>query len=198
MLDTLAVGGDTSDSGEYLFDEDNDYTLDFDPVDASGTQRGKYLHLGSESMFSGINFDLATDGATGGTLNLVWEYWDGDSWEDLEGISGFTDDTSNLTSDGAVYWTSNPTNWRSYSVNGNTDQYYIRVSLNASSGTYSTDPVENLIRTDIIYIQYLGNITEADQTLIVIPEGLLPLLALIPLVPGLSRKKLRRRLLKSG
>ena len=139
-------------------------------------------------MFSGINVDLQTNGS-GTSPDLNWHYWDGDSWADLESISGFTDGTSNLTQDGAVYWSANPTNWRKYSVNGSTDLYYIRTSLNNSSGTYTTDPVENFIKTDILILQYLSNVTAVDQTLVVVPENLLWFLLGAPLIPGFLRKK---------
>ncbi|MBU1110703.1 LamG domain-containing protein, partial [Patescibacteria group bacterium] len=187
---TLAQGGNTADSSEYLFSEAQDYTLDFVPVDASN--RGEYVFFSADSMFSGVNVDLETAGATGGTLNLDWEYWNGTAWASLESITGFTDGTSNLTQDGAVYWTANPTNWRKYSVNGSTDLYYIRASLNASSGTYTTSPVENLIRTDMLILQYLANVASTDQTLVVIPERLWLLMSVVFFVPGALRKKRKK------
>ncbi|HUW21054.1 MAG TPA: LamG-like jellyroll fold domain-containing protein, partial [Candidatus Bathyarchaeia archaeon] len=191
--DKLAEGGDTADTDEYLFDEENDYILDFDPVDADATERGEYLFLGADTMFAGVNVDLATNGASSGSLNLVWEYWNGTSWADLESISGFTDGSSNLTTDGAIYWDANPTNWRPYSVNGSTDLYYIRASLKDDSGTYTTDPVENFIKTDILILQYLGNITSDNQTLVVVPEKLLLWLLLAPVLPLVIRKKSKNK-----
>ncbi|MFC1790241.1 DUF2341 domain-containing protein [Patescibacteria group bacterium] len=188
--DDLAAGGDTADSDEYLFDEDNDYTLDFDTVDASG--RGEYAYFGSETMVSGFNIDLETNGATAGTLNLDWEYWNGSAWASLESISGFTDGTSHLTQDGAVYWDENPTNWRPYSMNGSTDLYYIRTSLNNSSSEYSTDPIENFIKTDVLILQYLSDVTSADQTLIVIPEQLWFMFVILPAGLWYSNKKKRK------
>jgi len=155
----LAKGGNTSDSDEYLADEDNDYSLDFEADDAAN--RGEYIFLGSDSMFSGVNIDLATNGA-GSSLDLNWQYWNGSSWVSLESISGFTDGTSNLTQDGTIQWDTVPTNWRPYSVNGSTDLYYIRAYL--ESGSYTTSPKENLIRTDIILLQFFENIIHKDQT----------------------------------
>jgi len=161
--DDLAQGGNTSDGSEYLNRDDNDYTLDFEADDAQN--RGEYLFLGSDSMFGGINFDFETEGVDS-SADLNWQYWDGDSWVSLEGISDFTDGTSNLTQDGSVYWTANPTNWRPYSMNGSTDLYYIRAHL--ESGSYTTDPIENLIKTDILLFQYTrydGDISSINQTL---------------------------------
>ncbi|MDD4924807.1 MAG: LamG domain-containing protein, partial [Dehalococcoidales bacterium] len=193
-IDDLAAGGNTADSDEYLFDEDSDYTLDFEAVDASS--RGEYFFLGADSMYSGINVDLATVGATGGTLNLDWEYWNGYSWSSLESITGFTDGTSNLTQDGAVYWTISPTNWRPYSVNGGADLYYIRCFLNNTSGSYTTSPIENFIKTDILILQYLGTVSSVDQTLVVVPEFLWPLLTVIPFIPAAMRKRSKKKRLK--
>lgn len=142
--DDLAQGGNTADPSEYLFYESRDYTLDFDPVDTSS--RGEYLFLGSDNIFSGINVDLETNGATGGALNLDWEYWNGSGWTNLESTPGFTDNTNNFTQDGSITWSSNPTNWLPYSVNGSSDLYYIRCSLNNSSAVYTTYPIENTIK----------------------------------------------------
>jgi len=183
-VDDLAQGGDTTDASEYLFSEAQDYTLDFEADDASN--RGEYLFLGSDSMVSGFNFDLATVGVSS-SADLYWEYWNGSAWASLEAITGFTDGTSNLTQDGAVYWTANPTNWRPYSVNGSADLYYIRVCL--ESGSLTTSPIENFIKTDILILQYLANITSADQTLIIVPENLWALFLAIPLLPLMVKRK---------
>jgi hypothetical protein len=158
--DDLAQGGNTADADEYLFDETNDYTLDFEADDSDN--RGEYLFLGADSMFSGVNFDFETEGVDS-SADLNWQYWDGDEWASLESISGFTDGTSDFTDDGVIYWSANPTNWRKYSVNGSTDLYYIRAHL--ESGSYTTDPEENLIQTDILVLQYLDDIDTIDQTL---------------------------------
>ncbi len=186
--DPIAKGGNTADADEYLYDSSDDYTFSFDPVDASN--RGEYLYLGSDSMVSGFNIDLQTNGATAGSLNLDWEYWNGSSWASLEAITGFTDTTSNLTTDGRIYWTENPTNWRPYSLNGATDLYCIRASLNASSATYSADPVENLVTTDILTFQYLGDVSSDNQTFeVVIPENLWLGLVILPWLVGKVKKK---------
>ncbi|OGM14939.1 hypothetical protein A2W15_00450 [Candidatus Woesebacteria bacterium RBG_16_41_13] len=168
-LAKLAEGGDTADADEYLFDSTNDYTFSFAEKDSS--ERGEYLYFGSDAQYSGTNIDLATLGA-GSNLDLNWEYWNGTGWGDLESVSGFTDGTSNLTADGAVYWSAIPTNWRQYSVNGSPDLYYTRASLDydvSLTREYTTSPIEDTIKTDILLLQYLSNISANDQTLVV-PE----------------------------
>lgn len=172
--DTIAKGGNNSDSDEYLADETNDYTLGFEADDSYN--RGEYLFLGSDDMFSGVNFEFNTVGTTS-DADLNWQYWDGDSWANLESITGFTDGTSNLTQGGVVYWNVNPTNWRPYSMNGSTDLYYIRAHL--ESGSYSVSPIENRIRTDILLLQYYNNLESSDQTLITptTPDSPTPVIA---------------------
>ncbi len=157
----LAEGGDTSDADEYLFDASNNFTLSLSTVDSE--DRGEYLYLGSDSMVSGYNFDLDTNGV-GSSLDIIWSYWDGNGWGPLESTSGFSDQTSNLTSDGSIYWESDPTNWTPYSFWGSTDLYYIRAALSSKHGNYTTDPVENAVTTDTILVQYLSDITNEDQT----------------------------------
>ena len=51
------------------------------------------------------------------------------------------------TTDGTIYWTE-PSDWSVYSVNGSTDLYYIRTHL--ETGSFSTDPIESFIKTDIL------------------------------------------------
>ncbi len=160
--DTLAAGGDTDNSDEYLFDTTSDYTLAFEPVDANN--RGEYLFIGADEPFRGANIDLDTLGTTSGTLNLDWEYWNGIQWSNLENITGFNDGTGNLTSDGAVSWTETPTDWSRYAPTWGSDQYYVRASLNNSSSSYTVSPVENKIKSDTLNLQYLSSLSGADQT----------------------------------
>ncbi len=76
-------------------------------------------------------------------------------------MGGFTDETGSLTKDGTVYWTSDPANWATTSVNAGPNLYYVRSNLN--SGSYSTAPVEGSIKTDILLYQYCGDITSNAQ-----------------------------------
>lgn len=159
---TLAVGGNASNANEYLNDTTNNATFYLSPVDANG--RGEYVYFGSDQIISGLNVDLATPGVSGGSLNLDWEYWNGITWTSAESVTGFTDGTSNFTQDGAVYWDEPLPGWAVNTIYGSTPLYYIRASLNASSGTYSTFPIENQIVTDTLSLQYLGTLSSEDHT----------------------------------
>jgi hypothetical protein len=154
----IAAGGDTSDTDEYLADLTNNYTFDFNDDDANN--RGEYIWLGSDSQFQGVNLVLATP-AVGSSQDFDWEYWNGTAWSALtttEQDSGASD----WTGSGNFYFTA-PGNWFPYSVNGSTDQYFIRGHL--ESGSYSTNPVENTIKTDILLFNYLkSDITTTDRT----------------------------------
>jgi hypothetical protein len=154
----LAMGGLTSDPGEFLASATANFTLGFGAVDARG--RGEYLYFGSDSQFRGLNVALATPGQ-GTAPVLAWEYWNGTAWVALA-IGG--DGTNNLTSPaGTIYWSDDPSNWSVYSVNGGPELYYVRAYL--ASGDYATDfPVEGIIKTDILLFQYCGDITLAAQT----------------------------------
>lgn len=157
-LTQLAVGGNTASSSEYLASETNDYTFSFTAVD--GSNRGEYLWIGSDSQFQGLNTDLATLGVDSSAV-MTWEYWNGTSWSTLT-TTDQTTGASKFTASGNFYWTA-PGNWFPYSVNGSTDLYYIRGHL--ASGSYTTTPVENLIKTDILLLNYLSNLSAPDQTL---------------------------------
>jgi hypothetical protein len=104
-----------------------------------------------------------------GTMDYDWQYWDGDSWSALTiaGVHGLR--TEAFLDDGSFFFEA-PYNWRPYSVNGSTDLYYIRGHL--EGGSYSTDPIEDTVKTDILLLQYLSNVTSVNQTLVTMPEYL--------------------------
>ena len=75
--------------------------------------------------------------------------------------------TNNLKKSGTIYWGDDsaeldPIGWTPLSINGGPDLYYVRARLEA--GSYTTPPVELVMRTDILLFQYCGDITIADAT----------------------------------
>jgi len=158
----LAAGGLTTNTSEYLASTSRNFTFDFDTVD--GSRRGEYFYLGADSKFRGLNIALATSGI--GTANLQWQYWNGTAWANL---AGFTDETNNLTKTGTIFWTADPAGWSLYSVNGGPDLFFVRAYL--SSGTYTTQPTETLIKTDILLFQYCGDITAAETFVFPVPPA---------------------------
>lgn len=154
----LAAGGNTAHANEYLNDSSADYTFDFNDDDASN--RGEYIWLASDSRFQGVNTNLTTNGS-GSSLNFDWEYWDGNSWEALT-ISETDTGASEFSNDGNFYYDA-PGNWLPYAFNGSSDLYFIRGHL--EGGTYSTDPVEDQMLSDIIFVNYFDNLSAFDQTL---------------------------------
>jgi len=158
----LADGGLTSNANEYLFDGTRNFTLSFAGVDAA--RRGRYLYLGADSRFRGLNVALATPGQGVAAGALEWEYWNGTAWANLEAVAGFTDMTNSFTRwSGVVYWTADPATWSAYSVNGGPNLYYVRVHL-ATASTYTTPPQEAAIRTDILLFHYCGDVNQSTQT----------------------------------
>ncbi len=154
----LASGGDTNSSNEYLADNSTNFTFDFNSIDANG--RGEYFYLGSDSKFSGVNLNFTTLGVQGSSVTIDWEYWNGSSWQTLT-ITEKESGSSKFIADGNFYYTV-PNDWAKYALHNSPKLYYIRASL--SSGNYSTKPIENTIYTDIVLLQYLSNISTADQT----------------------------------
>ncbi len=168
----LAHGGLTSDGDEFLADgARNALLLEF-PTDGAATRRGQYLYFGSDAKFRGLNVALATVGAGVVADAVDWEFWNGTSWADLEAgcpgscSFGFTDQTNSFTRNGTVFWTSDPTGWAPYSVNGGPDLYYLRAHLDPLSPAYGTVARESRIATDILLFQYCGDITAASQTFV--------------------------------
>jgi hypothetical protein len=180
----LAVGGNSAETQEYLNDTSNDYTFNFDT--------GDYAYFGSDSKFTGMNLTWATPGS-GSAPNVTWEYCSAnsdtatacDTWTSLS-VTDTDSGANDFTANGHFGW-SEPSTWTSGTVNSGPSLYYIRGAL--TSGSFSTAPVEDRIRTDIILMQYTGNVSSNDQTLVVVPENLWPLLLALPVFAWGRRRK---------
>ena len=98
---------------------------------------------------------LATAGA--GTASLQWQFWNGTAWADLEAVDGFADTTNDLKRNGNVFWTADPATWSPSSVAGAPDLYFVRAYV--ASGSYTTNPVESRITTDILLFQNCADVT---------------------------------------
>ena len=154
----LAAGGLTSSASEYLADPSKNFTLAFTAVNATG--QGRYLYLGADSQFRGMNVVLSTAGSGVAAGAMLWEYWNGTTgaWADLKAVGGFTDQTNSFSRNGTVFWTSDPANWGPYSVNGGPDLYYVRAHL-PTGASYAPAPIESRITTDILLFQNCGDVT---------------------------------------
>ncbi len=157
---TALANGGLAGTSEYLNDSSGarNYSLDF--PDAS-----TWFYLGADAKFRGINVRLATLGS--GSADLQWEYWNGASWLNLEGTLGWNDATNNLKAHGTISWgqdagENDPIGWTKLSIGGGPPLYYVRARM--GSGSYTTPPVESVIRTDILLFQYCGDISILDAT----------------------------------
>ncbi len=156
---SLAYAGLASDANEYVGDAGKNYVLDLSGVNASG--QGRYLYMGADSQFRGLNVGLAIAGAGVAAGDLDWEYSNGTSWVSMESGFSFTDTTNSFTKTGTLSWT-DLAGWSPYSVNGGPDLFYVRAHLKAGAA-YSTPPQEGLIKTDILLFQYCGDISAPAQ-----------------------------------
>lgn len=127
-------------------------------VDVPGHAAGEvddYLAIGYTTEFTSVTLNVGT--VKTDTSTLVWEYWDGNSWE---AISGVTDGTSGFTVSGshAVVFTA-PIDWGKKKLSTDTTAlYYIRVRCSAfTSATAQGKITQGLIglapdtRTNVIY-----------------------------------------------
>jgi len=161
----LAYGGLTANPNEFLADPSpaRNAALMNLRVDGS-SRRGQYVYFGADSQFRGLNVGLYSLGTGVGDNDLVWQYWNGTAWTSLESVGGFTDTTLSFKKTGNLYW-QDPPAWAPYSVSGGPDLYYVRVYLDPlAPSDYASAPVEGLIKTDILLVQYCGDITAAAQT----------------------------------
>lgn len=117
-----------------------------------------YVAFGYTETFKQIKFDYANGTAgLGGTVE--WEYWDGDSWAALTGV---TDNTINFTAAVAdsltVSWTI-PSDWKTTNISSDEELYYVRARV---TRTYSTNPI-----LDQGYIGFMGH--SVVESIAVIP-----------------------------
>ncbi|MBU1884970.1 hypothetical protein KKB80_12010, partial [bacterium] len=191
----LADGGDLADADEYLADSTNDWNFDqagYDIFDNAGD----YFYLASHDQFTGVNLNLSTVGS-GSSPVLTWQYCSVnsdtatacDTWSTLS-VTDTDSGASNMTASGNFYF-ADPAGWVASTENsGRQALWHIRAYI--SSGSYSTFPVEDTVRTDILLLQYLSDISSNDQTFIVVPESLWVFLGLIPFIPGLIKRRQRK------
>lgn len=158
VLAKLSEGGDLTDADEYLSNSISNYTFDFNDDDTSN--RGEYIFLGSETQFQGINVNFSTLGV-GSSEDFQWEYWNGTTWSSLT-VTEQDVGACEWLANGTCYFTA-PGNWLPYSVNGSPDLYYIRGHL--EGGSYTTDPVEKTIKTDVLLVHVLQDQSSNDRTL---------------------------------
>jgi len=155
--------------------EDTTFTITDESVDAGSAgggdvpvfpateQANDYIAVGAVKPFARVIFDISTQGVDGGTLDALWEYWNGSSWTTLEGATGFSDGTSDFT---ATTGNKNldfypPVDWRPRGLSDSTVNtptlYFIRCRL--VTADYSTNPVvqqvqiEDLVTANIVSVR---------------------------------------------
>jgi len=111
---------------------------------------GDVLYIGKATTFAYVGFRVGTAGV--GLGNFTIEYWDGDSWEDVNTAKSYTgytitaifDNTAGFTTSGYIAFTING-DWATTDVGGLLPTaYWIRISQSATPGTSPT--AYNLMR----------------------------------------------------
>lgn len=132
-------------------------TFAFEADDSAN--RAEYVYIGSDSRFTGLNFDLATPGIESSAVDFDWQYWDGNSWEVLTTSESATGACS-FEASGSCYW-DDPGNWFLQSMHGSPSLYYVRGVL--ESGSYSRNPEVAAIYTDTLIVNYQQTLSSADM-----------------------------------
>ncbi len=103
----------------------------------AGEEIGDWVAIGYAEQFSEVIFDNL-NGTQGVGGVVVWEYWDGDSWETLAGITDGTVGFTTAVADGQSLTFTIPTDWASQVLNGSADLFYIRARITT---VYGVNPV---------------------------------------------------------
>ena len=126
-----------ADDGGVFTDQTNEANSasadDMDLLPVSPALNDAY-YFGAAEQFSRLRIDVTDANGAGSTI--AWEYWDGDSWESLTGLS---DGTSNFETlgDNIVSFTI-PGDWTQTTVNGQGSLFYVRARLSVVGSAAQT------------------------------------------------------------
>ncbi len=113
---------------------DNDWLLF---LAGAGEEVGDYVAIGYVEQFGGVIFDNV-NGVRGVDGVVVWEYWDGDSWEVLADVTDGTAGFTVVAADDQSLTFSIPADWAPQVLNESASLFYIRARITT---VYSTNPV---------------------------------------------------------
>jgi hypothetical protein len=106
---------------------------------------GDYMLLGQTVPFSSVTFSSAagTAGVDAGSLALAYEFWNGEAWTALSGVSDGTTMFTAVAGAGQVFAFTEPSTWAAVALGTGAPalipRYYIRFRITA--GAYSTNPL---------------------------------------------------------
>ncbi len=132
----IAVAAIAEDGGVFTDETEeanSEATNDMNLLPASPAVNDAY-YFGHNEQFTRLKIDVSDANGTGSTI--VWEYWDGTSWDPLTGVS---DGTSNFETAGKniVSWTL-PGDWATNTVNSQGPLYYVRARLSVLGSANQT------------------------------------------------------------
>jgi hypothetical protein len=84
--------------------------------------RNDCFYFGCDVVFQEFKITISQAGVHDGSI--TWQYWDGDSWESLAGVTDGTNDFETAGASLVVSWTV-PSDWATCAVNGQT-HYWVR------------------------------------------------------------------------
>ena len=146
-----AIADDGGVQSDETIESNSTTTDDMTLLPASPTSDDAY-YFGHNEEFGRLKLDLSQLGV--GTWTIVWEYWDGDSWESLSA----TDETSGFTSDGVVSWTI-PGDWDDTTVNSQGPFKFVRARV-TSFTSITTQPLGRFTKLDVTrYLPFTQNRT---------------------------------------
>lgn len=148
---TSAIAGAVADDGGSFTDETteaNNATIDDMTLLPAAIAENDAYYFGGVAPFNRLNQTISQVGT--GTYTLTWQYWDGDSWEDLTSL---TDGTTNWKTTGANSVDfARPSDWAASSIGGVGPLYWIRAV--ADDGTMTQQPLGSIATTQVAIASY--------------------------------------------
>jgi len=119
------------------------------------------FYIGTNTQITLVYFDFFQYNA--GTVEVTWEYYNGASWEALEGVD---DGTAHFTADGYVSWIL-PPDWEQTTINSQGPYYYMRARVTTGDAGPYNEPLATRV---YVYGQYpYCSMTLASGTTISFP-----------------------------
>ncbi len=168
-----------SGNGRFFVDNAGVFTDDSADADSAGAgdvtlsmDDGDNTYIGVPEIFASVVVTLTTGGTIGGATG-TWEYWNGAAWTSLEGVSGFSDGTSDFTSAGTLSFYP-PLDWTARSVNDGAVPtspvlYYIRHAVTVAD--YDVDAVLDQVLVEDFVTAVVNGVPRPIATIPASPFG---------------------------
>lgn len=119
---------------------------------------GDTIYFGKSSKYDAVSWALTTNGTTG---IVVWEYWNGSTWEAINDFLGVSNPS--FTGSGYVNFLA-PSDWATGSVNGEGGSYYYVRARTVTAFSVAPVGIQFTTLTPINWVSFLPTTSDSKLT----------------------------------